>query len=184
MHSENHKNKTTEALKDIIDHLVDAVGDPSVHLSRVMTLIDIDAHQGTTQSQIMQRLNYDKALVNRHIDWLSNYGCITKSVSTEDAREYHLRVSAYSKKHLDLALARINYSHKHLQNLIETIINTFDTHRPTLRDAKVLTTVGALDGAKMTKNEILKNLYNGPFSTDSRSLQILIEENLIDKNEN
>lgn len=164
----------------IIDHLVDAVGEPSVSLSRVQTLVDIDHHPDTTQAEIIGRLELDKSSAARNVDWLVNYGCVTKHFSPMDAREVRLKVTPYSKKHLDLALGYFNNSHEYLQNFLLAFIKGFTNHKPTLRDAKVLLTVGQ-DGAA-TKNEVLRNLYNGPASTDNRAIQALIEEGLIEKN--
>ncbi len=164
----------------IIDHLVDAVGEPSVSLGRIQTLIDIDHHPDTTQAEIIARLDLDKSSAARNVDWLVNYGCVTKHFSPNDARENHLRITAYSKKHVDQALYYFNNSHEYLQNFIQAFIKGFTQHKPTLRDAKVLLTVGQ-DGSA-SRNDVLRNLYNGPASTDNRAIQALIEEGLIEKN--
>lgn len=164
----------------VIDRLVDAVGEPSASLTRIMTLIDIDAHPDTTQSEILSRLDLDKSALSRNIDWLVNYGCVSKHFNPTDARENHLRVTAYSKNHLDAALSHINNSHKYLQSFLRSLIKGFSNHKPTLRDAKILVTVGSQE--IISKADVLQNLYNGPASTDARALQVLTEEGLIEKN--
>jgi DNA-binding MarR family transcriptional regulator len=170
----------TETAGLVIDKLVDAVGEPSASLTRVMTLIDIDEHPDTTQSEIQSRLDIDKSALSRNIDWLVNYGCVSKHFSPTDARENHLRISAYSKNHMDMALSHINNSHKYLQKFLQSLIKGFSNHKPTLRDAKILITVGSQD--IVSKAEVLQNLYNGPVSTDTRAVQVLTEEGLIEKN--
>ena len=165
---------------NIIDALVDAVGEPSVSLSRIMTLIDIDEHPDTTQTEIASRLDIDKSTLARNIDWLINYGCISKHFSPQDARENHLKITAYSKNHLDTALNYVNNHHKSLQIFLTAIINGFSNHKPTLRDAKILLCVGQHE--IISKTEMVRNLYNGPASTDSRAVQNLHEEGLIEKN--
>lgn len=174
------KQKFTENAGKIIDHLVDCVGEPSISLARVLVLVDIAAHMDTTQVEIGNRLDIDKSSIVRSVDWLVNYGCITKHISTEDARENNLRISAYSEKQLSFALSYVNNSHEYLQNFLQSFIKSFDAHKPSLRDAKVLLTVGTHETA--SKSDILDNLYNGPASTDNRAICALIEEGLIEKN--
>lgn len=164
----------------IIDALVDTVSEPSVSLSRITTLIDIDQHPDTTQTEIGQRLDIEKSALARNIDWLINYGCISKHFSPQDARENRLRITAYSKSHLDKALALVNNDHKSLQNMLNSIIKGFVNHKPTLRDAKILMTVGQHE--IISKSDMVENLYNGPASTDNRAFQVLVEEGLIEKN--
>ena len=175
----DEKIKFAQNAEKVIDHLVDCVGEPSIALSRILVLIDIDSHLNTTQAEIGTRLDVDKSSIVRSVDWLINYGCITKHLSAEDARQNNLRTSTYSKKHLDYALSYFNNTHEHLQNFLQSLIKGFDAHKPSLRDAKVLLTIGTHETA--SKSDILDSLYNGPASTDNRAIAALIEEGLIEK---
>ena len=164
----------------IIDHLVDALGgEPASKLMRAMILVDIDAHPGTTQSDILDRLDTNKSALNRDIEWLYDYGCITRTQSDDDARSVHLRACGYAKKNIDLALAYFNDDHKNLQNFLNSLINLFGQHKPTLRDAKIVSVIGK--NGSVTRQQIFESLYNGPTSTDNRAVNNLINFGLVQK---
>lgn len=164
----------------VIDHLVDALGgDPSCTLRRAVILADIDEHPGTTQAAVQDRLGVNKSVLNRDIDWLYDHGCLLRQPGLNDARVVHMSVCGYSKKNIDLALDYFGRSHKKLKFFLETIIDMFHEHKPTLRDAKVLTAMADLGEA--SKPEIMNRIYAGPATTNARALEGLLEEGLIEE---
>jgi Fic family protein len=169
----------TEKIGAIIDHLVDALGgEPGCHIRRAVILTDIDQHPGTTQAEIMARLSVDKSTANRDIEWLYDYGCIMRQAGS-DARTVRLAVCGYAKKNLDLALAYFDGDHKSLKNFLIEFINSFGQHKPTLRDAKIVSVVNGR--REVTKQEIFENLYNGPGTTDHRAINALVESGFVRK---
>ena len=76
-------------------------------------------------------------------------------------------------------MEHFNYSHKSLKNFLIGLINVFGSHRPTLRDAKVVSVIGSRREA--TKREILEELYNGPQTTENRAINNLVEFGLVEK---
>lgn len=164
----------------VIDHLVDALGgEPSCTLRRAVILADIDEHPGTTQVEIMERMGAHKSALNRDIEWLYDYGCIMRQQNTQDARAIRLYICGYAKKNLDYALETYDFSHKNLKNSLISLINLFGSHKPTLRDAKIISTIG--DNGVMTKQEIFGNLYNGSATTQNRAINNLVDCGFIDK---
>jgi DNA-binding MarR family transcriptional regulator len=163
----------------VIDHLVEALaGDPSSSLRRAIILTDIDAHIGTTQTEIMQRLDINKSAMNREIEWLFNYGCIRMQDSKKDARAKKLEVCGYSKRALDNALDYFPNAHKDLQKFLNLYIKVLKQERPTLRDARIIATL--YDKGKVQKSDVMENLYSGPASTDNRAYKKLVEDGVIE----
>ena len=169
-----------DAILNIIDHLVNALGsEPSCKLVRALILTDIDNNPATTQTEIMERLNLSKSSLNRDIDWLYDYGCITRTPSPQDSRALELRVCGYAKKNIDLALSYFSYDHSRLKNFILNLTNMFGAHKPTMRDAKIIATIGG-QGA-ISRQEIYEFLYNGPITTDNRAVNNFINFGLLQK---
>jgi len=169
-----------EAITLIIDHIVAALGgEPSCTLRRANILIDIDEHPGTTQSEIMERHDLNKSALNRDIEWLYDYGCILRTPNKEDNRTINLSTCGYAKKNIDLALSYFDYNHKNLQNFLNSLINIFGSHKPTLRDVKIIAVLGHKGPA--TRQAILESLYNGPTTTDNRAVNNLINFGLLQK---
>lgn len=168
-----------EKAATLIDHLVDAMaGEPSAPLRRVLTLIDIAQNPGTSQTAILARLPIlDKSNLTRDIDWLYNYGCITRNVSESSARESALTICGFSRNHLGFAAYLLNNRLESLQKFLEGYINFFQGYRATLRDAKIVTVLTA--NGETPRQEIFDELYNGPMSTDNRALLALIEEGFV-----
>lgn len=172
-----------ERIGHIIDHLVDALGgEPACTLRRAVILADIDEFPGTTQAEIMERLGAHKSALNRDIEWLYDYGCIMRQQSGRDGREIRLYIAGYAKKNMDLALDYFEKSHKSLKNFLIHYINLFGQHRPTLRDAKIVATVGSLKTVK--RQDVFDVLYNGPLTTDNRALNNLIASGILQKTGN
>jgi len=169
-------------LSEVIDHIVDSVGDPSITLRRALILLDIDEHAGTTQNAIGERLNLEKSVVSRNVDWLWGHGCVIRSDGQRDGRESALNTSTYTHKHLQLALRPFGNQHTGLKKTLETFIGLFHKHMPSLRELKALLTVSARGEA--TRSDILNNLYDGPATTDQRAIRTLIEEGLVEINGN
>ncbi len=167
-------------LGEVIDHLVDALNDPSVTVRRALILLDIDEHPNTTQNGIGERLNLEKSVVSRNVDWLWGHGCVTRAESRSDGRESALNTSTYTHKHLQLALRPFGNQHKALKNTLEVFIALFRKHMPSLRELKALLTVGAKGQA--SRSDILNNLYDGPSTTDQRAIRTLIEEGIVNAN--
>ncbi len=164
----------------VIDHLVDAMGgDPSSPLRRALVLVDIDEHPGTMQVDIMKRVQIDKSSLNRDVEWLYDHGCVVRQQSWDDARVTRLYTVGYTKKHLGMVLDTFERSYKNLKLFIETYITLFGSHKPTLRDAKIVAAVGEKDQVK--KQDVLEDLYNGPLTTDTRAITLLAELGIIGK---
>ena len=162
----------------VIDHLVEALaGDPSSSIRRAKILTDIDEHPGTTQTEIMQRLDVNKSAMNREIEWLFNYGCIMRQNSADDGRAVKLEVCGYSKRALDSALDYVLSNHKNLQFLLDEFIKILKQERATLRDARIFATI--FEKGKASKSQIIESLYSGPASTDNRAFNKLVEDRVI-----
>lgn len=169
-----------EKIGIILDHLVDALGgEPSCTLRRAVILADIDEFPGTTQTDIIKRLEVDKSTLNRDIEWLYDYGCIMRRPSPQDARQLELTICGYAKKNFDFALFYFNYDHKSLKNFLIRFIHIFGSHKPTLRDAKILSFLGDKPSAK--KQEIIDHLYDGPTTTDNRAINNLVDVGFLEK---
>ncbi len=164
-------------LAETVDHLVDAVGDPAVSLRRAGILIDIDANPHTTQGAVGDRLNLEKSVVSRNIDWLVDRGCVLRSTNMNDSREVRLQTSVYAHKHMQLALRAFSGRHDVLQSALNHYINLFKSHMPSLRDMKAMVTV--IVKGQATRADIVNNLYDGPPTTDQRTLKTLIDEGII-----
>ncbi|MCD8497880.1 MAG: MarR family winged helix-turn-helix transcriptional regulator [Alphaproteobacteria bacterium] len=162
----------------VIDHLVEALGnDPSSSLRRALILTDIDHHPGTTQAEIMARMDLHKSALNREIEWLFNYGCIMMQDSAKDARTKTLHVCGYSKKGLDSALEYFKSDHQKLKNFIVLYTKVLRQEKPTLRDAKIL---AYLYNKKVaSKAEVLNNLYDAPTTTDHRAFGEILNAGVI-----
>ncbi len=167
-----------DKIGQIIDHLVAALGgEPSCPIRRAVIFVDIDEHPGTTQTDIINRLGIEKSSLNRDIEWLYDYGCIMRTSGESDSRVIHIHSCGYAKKNLELALDPCDFSHKNLKNLLIDLINLFGEHKPTLRDAKIISLV--CDHGPSFKQDVLNDLYNGPSSTDNRAIKNLIQQGLI-----
>lgn len=163
----------------IIDHLVEAMGgEPSCLIRRAMVLVDIDQYPGTTQTEIMQRLDIHKSAMNREIEWLFNYGCIMRQNSGNDGREINLESCGYSKRALESALDYFPKRHQGLQSLLNQYIKILKQDRPTLRDARIVATL--YDKGQASKAHVLESLYSGPASTDNRAYNKLVEDGVIE----
>lgn len=174
------KAMTTKGQKAclIIDHLVEALaGDPSAGIRRAMVLADIDQNPGTTQTEIMQRLGIHKSAMNREIEWLFNYGCIMRQNSENDGREINLETCGYSKRALENALDYFPKRHEGLQSLLNQYIVILKQDRPTLRDARIVSTL--YEKGNTEKAKVLDGLYGGPASTDNRAYNKLVEDGVI-----
>lgn len=165
----------------VLDHLVSALGeDPSAPLRRAQILVDIDAHPGTTQSEIMDRLAISKSTMNREIEWLYDHGCIVRQMSFSrgaDGRAVPLETLGYAKRNLELALDYADHSYNNLQNFLECIIRMFTDPKPTLRDAKIL--VAAADLGEASRQELFARSYDRPPTTNARALDSLMEQGLL-----
>lgn len=164
-------------LAEVVDHIVDSVGDPGVTLRRALILLDIDQNPGTTQNAVGERLNLEKSVVSRNVDWLWGHGCVIRNSGRQDARETELQTSQFTHKHLLLALRPFGNHHEVLKKSLEVFIGLFHKHMPSLRELKALLTVGAKGQA--TRSDVLNNLYDGPPTTDQRALRTLLEEGII-----
>lgn len=170
------KAMTTKGQKAcyVIDHLAEALGnDLSSPLRRAMILAEIDENPGITQADILDRMDITKSALNREIDWLFNYGCVTRS---EDGREVKLEVCGYSKKSLDSAMGYFENSHQNLKFFLESYIKILKLEKPTLRDARILATL--YEKGNASKQDVIDVLKGAP-STDNRAVNKLIEEGLI-----
>ena len=166
----------------VLDHLVDALGgDPSSSVRRAVILVDIDENPATTQTGVMERLKIDKHSLNRDIQWLYDQGCVLRQPGKDDGRVIHMLTCGYSKKNLELALDYFNNSHKNLKKFLNGYISIFTNHKPTLRDAKIMTAMEELGTA--SKQELLSRSYSGPQTTNARALESLLEEGLLNRNE-
>lgn len=166
----------------VLDYLVDAVGgEPSCPLRRIQTLIDIACNPGTSQTAIMNRLGIEKSALSRSIDWLYNYGCIIRNPNPEDARESALTICGFSRTHLGYAAHEFGNDFSRLQKFVDGYINFFDVYRGTLRDAKIVTILSAR--GPVPRQIIMNGLYNGPATTDSRAVMMLIEQGFIEDGE-
>ncbi len=171
-----------EKASQVIDHLVDACGgDPSTPLRRVITFIDIARNPGTSAVAVADRTNADKSTLTRDIDWLYNYGCVTRTQSTDSGREVALTVVGFAKTHLGFAARLMGNQLETLQNFVNGYITLFQGYKATLRDAKMITVATAKGTA--TRVELFAELYNGPPTTDTRALMALIENGFLNSTE-
>ena len=166
-------------LGQVIDLLVNALGDASCPVRRALVLNDLWAHPDSSLNDVMARLDLDKSTAFRDIDWLVDRGCVIKTVSPVDAREVALEVIGHARGQLENVI-RLVGSPNNLANILNGLINLSPEHKQTLREAKILislTIYGEVD-----KTTLTKALYNGPASTDARALQNLIGEGLAKEN--
>ena len=162
----------------IIDHLVEALAnDASSSLRRAMILSVIDLYPGTTQTGIMERLGLHKSAVNREVEWLFNYGCVMVADCDQDGRSKKIQICGYSKAALDHALSFVGGSHQTLQELLIGLSRFLKQEKPTLREAKIISSLFEKKGAE--KNEVIKDLYDGSPSTKNRVVNKLIEDGII-----
>jgi DNA-binding MarR family transcriptional regulator len=167
-------------LAEVVDHIVDAVGDPAVTLRRALIVLDIDQYPNTTQNAIGERLNLEKSVVSRNVDWLWGHGCVIRAEGRQDGRETELQTSQFTHKHLQLALRPFGNQHTALKKTLEVFIALFHKHMPSLRELKALLTVTAKGEA--SRSDILNHLYDGPPTTDQRAIRTLIEEGIVESN--
>ncbi len=174
-----------DAATIILDHLVAALGgEPGCTLRRAAVLVDIDENPATTKADIMNRVDVNKSALTRDIEWLYDYGCITRTQGDNDGRTVSLHTCGYAKKNIDLALAYFDFNHKSLQNFLFSLINLFGQHKPTLRDAKIVAVIG--QNGSVTRQQIFESLYNAPTTTQNRAVHNLINFGLLqreDKND-
>ncbi len=163
----------------VIDHLVEALGgDPSSSLKRALILNYIDENAGVTQTEVMNHIGSTKSSMNREIEWLFNYGCITRRDAEKDGRAIELETCGYSKRALESALDYFPQRHKGLQSFVNRYIKILKQDRPTLRDARI---VAALyDKGEIPKSKLMEELYNGPATTDNRAYKKLIDDGVIE----
>ena len=171
------------AITTIIDHLVDALGgEPSCTVRRAIILTDIDAHQGTTQAEILARMDdVHKSALNRDVEWLYDHGCILRQPDPDNARILRLSTCGYAKKNLDYALKYFDFSHSAMLHFLENMNGVFGTKKPTLRDAKIISFLGYKKS--VTRQEIFDNLYSGPVATDNRAINNLINFGMVQKSD-
>lgn len=167
-------------LAGVVDHLVDSMGDAGASLRRAMILLDIDQHPNTSQNAVGERLGLEKSVISRNVDWLWERGCVMRSLGVDDARETLLQTSAFTHKHLQLALQPFGNHHEVLKKSLKTFISLFTKHMPSLRELKAMLTVGAKGAA--TRADVIDNLYDGPPTTDQRAIKTLIEEGVAKQN--
>ncbi len=174
------KAMTTKAQKAcyVIDHLVEALGnEPSSSLRRALILVDIDQYPGATQSAIMERMHINKSALNREIEWLFNYGCITRQEAKDDARTIKLHTCGYSKKSLNGALDYFDGDHQSLKGFLKRFNKFLELEKPVLRDAKIITIVH--EKGQITKQDLMSGLYGHVTSTDHRAINKLLEQKVI-----
>lgn len=162
----------------IIDHLVDALAnDASSSLRRAMILADIDQYPGTTQTGVMERLGLHKSAVNREIEWLFNYGCVMVQDCNSDGRSKKIQICGYSEASLDKALNYFDGSHENLQGFLNGFTRFLKQEKPSLREAKIVSTIYEKKGAE--KTEVIQTLYEGSASTKNRVVNKLIEDGIL-----
>ncbi len=170
-----------EKIGHIVDHLVAALGgEPGCTIRRAVILADIDQYPGTTQTEIISRLKADKSTLNRDIEWLYDYGCIRRTPGF-DGREVRLQIEGYAKKNLDFALEYFDFSHKSLKNFLIRLINLFGEHKPTLRDAKIIS--GVACKSSPSRQDLLEGLYGGSVTTENRAINNLVDLGILTKDD-
>lgn len=165
------------ALATVIDHLVDALRDPSASLRRATILLDIDAHAGTSLGGVAERLGLEKSVVSRNVDALWDAGAVLRGQGRQDGREIRLETSPFAHKHIQLAVRPFGNHHLVLIKSLILFIELFERHMPSLREIKALLTVGAKGRA--SRSDIINNLYDGPPTTDQRAVRHLIDEGIL-----
>ncbi len=115
--------------------------------------------------------------MNREIDWLFNYGCIRRLDDQKDGRAVRLESCGYSRRALESALDYFPNGREDLHNFLELYIKVLKQDRPTLRDARIISTL--YDKGTTNKSAVMDNLYNGPTTTDNRALKKLIDDGVI-----
>ncbi len=162
----------------IVDHLVEALAnDPSSSIRRALILNYIDEVPGVTQTEIMRDLKISKSAMNREIEWLFNYGCITRQNDNKDGRAIKLETCGYSKRALESALDYLPKGHESLHSFLDLYINVLKQDRPTLRDARIISTL--YDQGEVSKSKMAESLYNGPTTTDNRAIKRLLDNKVI-----
>lgn len=166
----------------VIDVLVDALGNySSSPIRRAIILVDLHQNPDSTLANIENRLDIPKSALKRDIDWLFNYGCISKKDNPNDKRNVLLNVCGHAQNAVQNALNYITGNHENLKNFLKRFINIIGGKNPTMREAKILTVL--FEKGKATKQEIMAALYAGSSATESRAISGLVEDGLIeDKN--
>ena len=173
------KRRKIDMVEQVVTHLIDALGDSGVSMRRALILIDVDEHPQTTQAESTERLDEDKSTMSRNIDWLVDHGCVDRKQDIADARVMLLRSSDFSARHIGYALTHFSGSHKDLKNFVIGFIQVFEGKMPTLREAQILATLGAMDGA--SPSELSERLQGVPASTQRRILAAFSDDGLIEK---
>lgn len=162
----------------VIDHLIEALGqEPSSPIRRAIILLDIDCNPGARPTEIMERLRLDKSTVNRETDWMYNYGCILRGECDQDARAVRLETCGYAKRAIASALDYVDGDHKKLMRFLERFGDLLSQEKPTLRDAKIYSTV--YERGTATKQQILDNLQKSSTSTNNRAIGKLYEDGVL-----
>lgn len=168
--------RRVKQLSDVIDLLVDVLGEPSCPLRRAIVLNDIWQYPGSTLHEVMSRLNLDKSTAFRDIDWLVDHGCVIKKTNADNKREIDLYLFEGTKSKLE-QIYRICGGASYLTSILQGFIDLAPTRKQSLREAKILISL-TLYGT-MDKNDLAKTLYDGPSTTDQRALQNLINEGFV-----
>lgn len=157
----------------IIDHLVDALaGDASVPLRRAHILAYIFANPECNKNNLDKNLDYSKPLISRDLDWFLDYGCIMNS-------DKGYFVCGYSQKNIEYALSYLENSSERLIFILKAFIDLFGDYKPSMRDAKILTSLSG--GDTKAKKDILSELYFESYATGSRAVTNLIEAGFLDR---
>ncbi len=169
--------RRVKQLSDIIDLLVETLGEPSCPLRRAIVLNDIWQNSGATLHEVMTRLNLDKSTAFRDIEWLVDHGYVIKKTNEDNKREIDLFVFEKTKAQLE-QIYRICGGAPYLTSILQGFIDLAPKRKQSLREAKILISL-TLYG-KMDKNELAKSLYDGPSTTDQRAIQNLINEGFVE----
>lgn len=177
---ENTENERARTAGTIIDFLVDALGgEPSSPLRRALILLDIDEFPGITQTDLLARQAIHKSSLNRDIDWLYDHGCILRRDGVRDGRITHLYICGYAKKNLDYALGICEGSSARLRAFLQGYLELLNDPKATLRDARIIAAMA--EKGNTSKADIIRSLYNGPASTDSRAIKTLLNSGLLEE---
>lgn len=162
----------------VVDHLVEALaGEPSAPLRRALILADIDQHPGTTQDGVMQRLYLNQTSMKREMEWLFNHGCIKIEDSTKDTKGQVIEICAYTGAGIKAALGHFGGKHEKLKFFLRQMGNFIGLEKPTLRDARIISTLFEKGEAK--KEEVLDALYDDSPATNDQAYDKLVETGVI-----
>ena len=165
----------------VLDYMVEALGnDASSSLRRAILLVDIDQYPGSTQSEILTRVDINKSALTREIEWLFNYGCIMLKDDNTDGRSKQIFSCGYSQKAISSALEYCDGDHDKLKFFLHNTSKTLKQERSTLRDAKIIALL--YDKNEADKQQIVNALYNGGTATDYRALSKLVDTGIVEEN--